>query len=151
MIFSKFEELGVYKGINPNLDIAIDYLQTADKSNLQVGRFPISGDDIYALVSEYNTRSLDEGKYETHKKYLDIQCLIEGSEHILVAEKQHLISSGYDEATDKEHYADGTEEVCVTVSPERALILFPHDAHKACCMIDNRRKAVKKLLLKVKI
>ena len=46
---------------------------------------------------------------------------------------------------------DAKEEVCVTISEEKALILFPEDAHKACCMIGEKRQAIKKILVKVKI
>lgn len=151
MIISGYKKLATYKGLTKNLDTAIDYLQNGDKTNLEVGKFAIDGDEVYAIVSEYSTRAIDEGKYETHEKYLDIQCLLEGEEFILVTNKSKLESTGYDAAIDKENYTDGAEEVSVRVLPEIALILYPEDAHKACCMVNNERKPVKKLLLKVKI
>ncbi|MGE4214063.1 MAG: YhcH/YjgK/YiaL family protein [Anaerotignaceae bacterium] len=151
MIISSYKKLDTYKGLSKNLDTAINYLQTAHKTNVEVGKFAIDGDEVYAIVSQYSTRALDEGKYETHEKYLDIQCLLEGEEFILVTNKSKLESTGYDAATDKENYTDGAEEVSVRVIPEVALILYPEDAHKACCMVNNERKPVKKLLLKVKI
>lgn len=151
MIVSSYSNLNTYKGLSKNLDTAIRYLQNQDKTNLEVGRFDIDGEDVYAVVSQYNTRSIEEGKYETHEKYLDIQCLLEGEEFILVTNRSKLNSTGYDAAADKENYADGSEEVSVRVMPQVALILYPEDAHKACCMVHDERKAVKKLLLKVKI
>lgn len=151
MIISSYKKLDTYKGLSKNLDTAINFLKTADKANLEIGKFAIDTDEVYGIVSEYSTRALDEGKYETHEKYLDIQCLLEGEEFILVANRGKLESTGYDEASDKENYHEGTEEVSVRVIPEVALILYPEEAHKACCMVNNERKPVKKLLLKVKI
>ncbi|MPN05049.1 hypothetical protein SDC9_152299 [bioreactor metagenome] len=151
MIFGKYDVLNEFKGLSKNLDTAIEYLVKTDKSDLQIGKFEIDGEEVYGIVSEYNTRAHDEGKYETHEKYLDIQCLLEGEEHILVADRTLLSSTGYDSSSDKENYIDNQEEVCVTLSPDRALVLYPYDAHKACCMINGERKPVKKLLLKVKI
>lgn len=151
MIFSTFENLTTYKGLLKNLDVAIDYLQSLKEENFEIGKFEVASDDVYCVVSEYNTRGLDEGKYETHERYLDIQCLLEGEENILVTERKNLTSTGYDAKTDKENYIDGSEEACVTIAPQKALILFPEDAHKACCMIGDERKPVRKLLVKVKI
>ena len=151
MIISNYENLSRYKGLSKNLDTAIQYLQTADKTSLDVGKFSIDGEEVFGIVSQYNTRSVDEGKYETHQKYLDIQCLLAGEEYILVTNKNRLKSTGYDVAADKENYNDGAEEVSVKVMREVALILYPEDAHKACCMVNNERNPVKKLLLKVRI
>lgn len=151
MIISSYKKLDTYKGLSKNLGTAINFLQTADKSNLEVGKFAIDTDEVYAIVSEYSTRALNEGKFETHEKYLDIQCLLEGEEFILVTNRSKLESTGYDAVSDKENYTDGVEEVSVRVMPEMALILYPEEAHKACCMVNNEKKPVKKLLLKVKI
>ncbi|MDD3569991.1 MAG: YhcH/YjgK/YiaL family protein [Lachnospiraceae bacterium] len=151
MIISSYKKLDTYKGLSKNLDTAINYLQNADKTNLEGGKLAIDGDEVYAVVSEYSTRTLDEGKYETHEKYLDIQCLLEGEEFILITNKSKLKSTGYDAVCDKENYTDGAEEVSVRIMPEVALILYPEEAHKACCMVNNEKKPVKKLLLKVKI
>lgn len=151
MIISSVKDLVTYKGLSKNLDMGIDYLQTVDTSNMEVGRIDIDGDNVYALVSEYNTRGLDEGKYETHIKYLDIQCLISGEEIILISESNKLTSVGYSEDVDKENYTDGQEDVSVKLRAGMALVLYPTDAHKVSCMVDNQSLPVKKLLLKVKI
>ncbi|MHC4320828.1 MAG: YhcH/YjgK/YiaL family protein [Planctomycetota bacterium] len=43
-------------------------------------KYEIRGDDIYAIVASYKTRG--PHKFEAHREYVDIQCLLEGQEVI---------------------------------------------------------------------
>lgn len=58
------------------------YLQTLN-SDTAPGRYEIDGDDIFAMVSNYDTRS--EGEFEAHREYVDIQLLLLGEENIFFA------------------------------------------------------------------
>jgi beta-galactosidase beta subunit len=52
---------------------AFHFLQTADLENAEPGRVDIDGDQIFALIQEYNTKPLAQGFWEAHRKYIDIQ------------------------------------------------------------------------------
>ena len=56
------------------LDIAIDFLEKTDLTNLPLGRTEIFVDKVFANVME--AQSLDETavKFEIHKRYMD--CLL---------------------------------------------------------------------------
>ena len=48
-------------------------------------RYDLRGNDIYALVQQYATKPLNDGKMEAHRKYVDIQAVISGTEIIGVS------------------------------------------------------------------
>lgn len=45
-----------------------------------IGRHEIDGDNIFAMISSYETRQ--SGEYEAHREYVDIQLLLLGEENI---------------------------------------------------------------------
>lgn len=151
MIIADFKDLDLYSSLSLNLKKAFEYIKNFDKQNIADGKYAIEGDDIYAVVSSYNTKDEENSKFEIHNKYLDIQCILEGEEFIYVTNKDSLnFIDEYDEITDKHHLDGSLKQVCVRLKPNTALILFANDAHKACCKIE-KSMPVRKLLIKVKI
>ena len=47
-------------------------------------KYWIQEPDVFAQISSYQTKSPQEGRFEAHKKYVDIQILLSGSEMIEV-------------------------------------------------------------------
>lgn len=66
MIFDKIANIGRYKGINKNLDTAIDYIRNNDLSSLPMGRTELDG-EVYINVMEANAAPLETKCYEIHK------------------------------------------------------------------------------------
>lgn len=85
MIYDLLVNIGNYRGMNRNLDKAIDYLMTADITALPMGRTEIDGDRVFLQVMEARTRELRDDSYELHRDYMDIQIDIEGCEVIETA------------------------------------------------------------------
>ena len=54
-------------------------------SKLEVKRYDIDGDNLYATVSEYITKNEEDAKFEAHQKYIDIQYVISGKEIMSIA------------------------------------------------------------------
>lgn len=81
MIYDHLLNLTHYKDINPNLDLAIDYLLSHDLRNLDIGTYHISPEVILMVQSNQLSESFDH-IFEYHKKYLDIHYVIEGHEVI---------------------------------------------------------------------
>lgn len=140
--------LGLYRGITPRLDQAIEWLASLDPDSVKPGRVEIDGERLFMLCQEYETRPIDEGRWETHRRYLDIQSVVEGTETILYNTPDNLRESEpYDPETDKTRYVgDGMP---VTVRAGSFLIAFPNDAHKACVYASEGPHRVKKIVIKV--
>ena len=81
MIIDKIENAHIYTSISEwNKQIIRVYQRQLILRTLPAGKYPIDGDNIFALVSEYKTKSEAEGKLEAHRKYIDVQYVISGEE-----------------------------------------------------------------------
>ena len=90
MILDKINNANLYKGISENLDKALYVLQTQDFAAKEDGKYVVDGDNVFYMVQRYTTKPLDQGKLEAHKKYIDIQMLVKGSEIIGYANLEGL-------------------------------------------------------------
>ena len=82
MIYDLLVNIGNYRGMNRNLDKAIDYLMTVDINTLPLGKTEIDGDRVFLQVMEARTHELTDESYEVHRDYMDIQIDIDGCEVI---------------------------------------------------------------------
>lgn len=128
---------------------ALEYCVTTDLLALEDGRIEIA-DDIYANVATYKTKEYSEVRYEDHKKYIDIQYMIQGVESIFVTDAKSLtINAEYDEDRDVSFYDNpksDTKELVIR-SGEYAVI-YPGESHKPSVKYQESL-VVKKIVVKV--
>jgi YhcH/YjgK/YiaL family protein len=147
MIVDLLKNADLYGGINSRLSIALKYLQTTDLEKLQIGKHEIMGSEIFAVVSEYNSKSFGEAKWEAHQKYADIQVLISGEEKMGYAHLQTMkITESYNSEKDIV-FLDGHGDY-INAKPGAFVIFFPHDAHQPGVAV-NGSIPVKKVVVKV--
>lgn len=152
MIVTDIKYISDFEKLSKNMEIAIDFLKRIDLQAIKDGKYSIVDDEIYAIVSTYYTRDHDISKFESHKKYIDIHCMISGQEQIFCNDASHLeVESEYDEKNDKIKFKDKPGEFLIHLKPGTAAIFYPYDAHKACCKVKDKIEQVRKLLIKVKI
>lgn len=131
MIFDTIDNAGKYYRLSHGIRAGLEFLRTTDLVNIAVGRHEIV-DGVYASIQEYTSKSLSEGKFEAHKKYIDIQYVIKGKELVGVADYadfEPLIE--YDENKDIEFLTMKTTKApeMVELREGQFLILYPDDAH----------------------
>jgi YhcH/YjgK/YiaL family protein len=149
MIIDQLENSRLYAAINVRLAVALSYIQNYDLASLEIGRHSILEGDIFALVSEYETKDPDDSKWETHQKYADIQILISGEEKIGVASPKGMkINLPYNLEKDIAFY-DGKGDY-VILRPGNFAVLFPSDAHLPGVSVYKHTK-VKKVVIKVRL
>ena len=149
MIADKLANSHLYLNLSSGLERGIEYLSTQDLQGLEVGRYPIEGDRVFALVQEYDSKPLEEGKYETHRKYIDIQYIVSGREFIGYTNVVNLKSlDSYDGEKDIQFFAG--EGDLVRLEAGMFAVFFPEDAHMPCISVDGP-EAVKKVVIKVAV
>jgi YhcH/YjgK/YiaL family protein len=149
MIIDQLENSRLYAAINVRLAVALSYIQNYDLASLEIGRHPIEEDDIFALVSEYETKDLDNSRWEAHQKYADIQLLISGEEKMGVASPKGMkVNKPYNPEKDIEFY-DGKGDY-VILRPGNFAVVFPSDAHLPGIRVDEKVK-VRKVVIKVRL
>jgi len=80
MITSTLDQLHWYRIISPNFEKAIQYVLNTDFGRLETGKYPVDGENVFAIVNEYTTKPLIECDPESHRDYADIQIVITGAE-----------------------------------------------------------------------
>jgi YhcH/YjgK/YiaL family protein len=132
-------------------DKAFNFLKSNNLQELELKRYDIDDDNLYAPVSEYITKNEEDARYEAHKKYIDIQYVVSGKELIGVAplsQKKDVLEP-YDATKDIEFFTVNSGENRPAL-PDRFFIFFPEDAHKPG-LKDGENSPVRKIVIKVKI
>ena len=120
------------------------------RTTLPVGKIPIQGDQIYALVQDNTTKTRDQGVWEAHRKYIDVQFVAAGVEEMGYANIQTLtVKQPYDEQVDYALF-DGSGSF-VTVAAGSFTIFFPEDGHIPGSAVDGQPAAVRKVVVKVAV
>ena len=123
--------LAIYYFKNPrHWNQAFNFLKTADLKNLPIGTQELEGKHLYIAVSEYNSKDKSETRYESHKKYIDIQYVIEGEELIgLTTLDKVEVDEPYNEEKDIAFYTFGGGNY-IKATPKKFLIFFPNNVHR---------------------
>jgi len=145
MILDSLDNAARYHPLHSRFKQAFDWLRSRRLEDLSDGRQEIDGDNVYALVMREHGRGQAVAKYETHRKYIDIQYLASGSDLMgwthLVPE---LKSLGYDVAKDLEFY-EAKPSLWVPVPAGTFAIFFPEDAHAPMADVGPMLKVVVKV------
>lgn len=80
MIIDALEQAALYTHLGANIRRALDYLQSTDLLALPAGKQVIDGEKLFALVQDYQPKPANEGKYEAHRRYWDLQYVARGEE-----------------------------------------------------------------------
>ena len=149
MIYAKHKDAPAYRGIHPNLDLALERITPEFLASVGPERVEIKGGDVYATRFTYETVPAEESFFEAHRKYLDIHIMMEGSEGVEIAPPEVL--SEFDRVEANDFYAyRGEEDYKLILSPGDFLVMFPSDAHRIKMQVDGPR-TVSKVVFKVKI
>ena len=147
MIVDRLANASLYRAIHPRLAAGFDFLGKLDPGAFAPGRTEIEGDTLFAIAQEYETRPREAGKWEAHRRYIDIQYLVEGEEAMGYAPLERLaVTQPYDAAKD-----------CLLLQGEGSLVhlragefavFYPQDAHMPSLAIGTP-SPVKKVVIKV--
>jgi len=116
------------------------------------GKYEIDNDNIFAIVMCYTTTTPENSLLESHRKYIDIQTVLDGAERFECAHIDDLsIQVPYD--TDKDiilYEQKSCRAFTSDITPGTFIMLYPHDAHMAALMIEDMPKTIKKVVVKIK-
>jgi YhcH/YjgK/YiaL family protein len=79
MILDTLAQWRTYAALSPRLAKGFAFLETVSPT-AALGRHEIDGDDVFALVQRYTTKPIEERVFESHRKYIDIQYVLQGRE-----------------------------------------------------------------------
>lgn len=148
MIVDRLDNAALYFGLGERITSALRYLKDNDCTKLPVGKIPIRGEQIFALVQDNTTKPRDQGVWEAHRKYIDVQFVAAGVEEMGYANISTLtVKTPYEEKVDYVLF-EGTGSF-VTVPAGSFTIFFPGDGHIPGSAVDGKPAAVRKVVVKV--
>ncbi len=131
---------------------AYDFIISALENGAEDGRYDFA-DGVFVGVSTYTTKYRADACFEAHKKYIDVQVMLKGSEiiatqHIDVMHKYDCIQPFGD--GDLELYANNIECVDNVVNKGEFLVLYPEDGHMPGVCI-GKPEEIQKAVIKVPV
>jgi biofilm protein TabA len=150
MIIDKLENSAMYNFGEP-WRLAFEFLNSLTP-DFEDKKYTIQGDDIFAIVMSYKTTEPEKAILESHREYVDIQTVIVGRECFECSFRDSLrVDVPYDSSKDVVFYKRLTPgHTRVNVLPGTFVMLYPHDAHMAGLMIDDKEEVVKKVVVKIR-
>ncbi|HSL90611.1 MAG TPA: YhcH/YjgK/YiaL family protein [Ignavibacteriaceae bacterium] len=149
MIVDKLSNSTLYYGLSEEINRAFSYLHNTNFNDVPPGKYEIDGDKVFAIVAEYQTEDESEGKPESHKKYIDVQYVVKGSELIGYAPLvNQVISEPYNEENDIIFYK--TKCSFLELSKGMFAIFYPDDIHLPGIKV-GEKILVKKVVVKVRV
>ena len=127
MIVDMFSNLSFYCPMIKNLDKGIEAAKKHWDSPIE-GRYEFEGG--FFTIMKGVTKPMAEGTFEAHRKYVDIQIVVEGSEDMAWAPLNQLTEViPYSEEKDAARY-DGAADHIMHISAGMCYVAFPDDGHR---------------------
>ena len=148
MIYAKNADALAYRGIHPNLDLALEHITPEFLASLRDNqRVELKGDLVYCTRFTYGTIPQEESFFEAHRRYLDIHIMVEGEERVDMNRPEDLKLTDAQEGNDFYAY-QGESWHSTVLKPGEFLVVFPGDAHRIKVQVDGP-KTVSKAVFKV--
>jgi len=149
MIIDRIENAPRYYALGSGIAEALGYIKNNDLSQVPAGSSEISKDKVRMIVNEYEQKCTDRVRHEAHRKNIDVQYWVSGSELMGYAplQGQELLEP-FNETKDCGFYA--ADSSFSKLEPGMFAIYFPTDLHTA--IADERcQSLVRKVVFKVAV
>lgn len=149
MITDTIENANLYFGLGNNFIKAFEYLKNTNFLNVENGKYEIDGKNVIAIVNSYNTKPINEGSFEAHTVYTDIQFIVNGIERLYYTNiKNTKTTIAYNAEKDIAFMESTSNTNFVTATNGQFVIFYPTDAHMPN-ILELESTLVKKVVMKV--
>jgi len=146
MILDTLDQAERYLALHPLFARAFAFLRDTDLKALEPGIHAVQDEQIFAIVEACSGRTRAEAKLECHRRYIDIQLVLEGVDEMgwkPLAECVDPVTE-YDSARDIRFFKDAPASWIAT-PPGSFCLFFPDDAHAPLVSDALIRKVVVKI------
>lgn len=146
MIIDHIKNITMYEPMVPGITNAWYKIQTYE--NLEDKRYDL--ETGYFKVQSGKTKPIQEGNFESHREYIDVQIILKGGEELAWNDVSQMNEqTPYKKEQDITKW-NGKLEHTLLISEGMFYIMFPHDGHKAISHT-NLEHTYKKIVLKLPI
>ncbi|HWS01587.1 MAG TPA: YhcH/YjgK/YiaL family protein [Prolixibacteraceae bacterium] len=147
MILDTIENAGRYLHLGDGISHALNYISNNDLSKVNPGRYEIDNDRLVMNVFEFEPDNLNESRLEGHRRYIDLQFWVHGTElmgHEILGSQPVL--EPYNGKTDCVFHE--CQASFSRLLPGMFVIYYPSDLHTAI-LNPQSKETVKKIVFKI--
>lgn len=149
MIIDSIKNAQKYYSVHPLLKEAFEALMAITEETHDE-RITVDGENIFINLSTYTNKNVADCLFESHKKYIDIQFVLKGSEKIDVCDTKGLKVTEDRLETDDIAFYENTDVFSTAYLSEGDFtVLFPEEAHRPCVAPDGKGVKVRKAVAKI--
>lgn len=152
MIYDYWENLNKYAALMPQAVEAIKEFMSSVTTETACGSYSLIGNEVKASIFDSKTNPLENGVFEIHRQYLDLQSMLIGEEFNYC----HLTSDGlkpnmpFDKEKDYQLFQPDIDGASKLLLKKNCFVIyFPEEAHLTCAAINGASQAIKKIVFKV--
>lgn len=158
MIYDSIDRIERYAAIHSRMQAAIELLKNLLESDPQPGRYYPGGretDEVFANVSEVESKPGDGRTMEFHRRYADLQAPVSGRERFGFAPATAAgeIEEPYREEKDFGTFRlnAGEDPTFVHLTRGRFVIVLPTEPHAPCVAEGDQPEPLKKIVVKIRM
>lgn len=146
MILSTLSQSDRYAALHPLFPRAFEYIRNTDLLSLAPGRYPIVGEQLFVIVENVAGRTREAAKLECHRRYIDIQLVLEGVDEMGWKTLADCTQPVSDYSTEKDiQFFHDAPATWIATPPNAFCIFFPEDAHAPLVSTESIRKVIFKI------
>ena len=151
MILDQLDNALMYGALGQRIAIGLALLNEENIQQAAPGKYEVDGDNLFYIVDEYETKPVEEGRLEIHRKYLDIQYIVSGTECIGYAPLEGLTEqTPYDGEKDVAFYEYDPTTSRLILKQGMFAIFWPNEVHMPGRTTDKQQR-IKKIVIKIRM
>ena len=146
MILDFLPNLQNYSSLHSDFKLVSDFLINDNLYSLPEGKHELRDDKVFVVIDKCHGRKKEDAKLEAHRKYIDIQLVLAGTE--IMGWKPTAtckeVYTKYNSEKDIMFFGE-TPDSWITVKENMFAIFFPEDAHLPLVSEGIIHKAIAKI------
>jgi biofilm protein TabA len=149
MIYDTIDNFAQYHCIHKHFMDVSRFLEATPGPERSDGKYEINDQGAYVIIETYETKDVSDCFIECHRKYIDVQVLIEGIEHVGVCHRSACAEFSYDEEKDFQRLTGDAD--LLALGAGSFMIFYPEDAHMPKVRYREASRKVKKAVFKIPV
>ncbi len=129
MIYDSIKNISILESVSENFARAVDFIRKTDLDALPVGKTEICGKEVYVNKFYVEPKSFEETKYESHKKYADIQIDLSGNETVYTVDAAEE-TDAYNDVKDVTLFRSEKFDTKSLLRPGKFVLFLANEIHK---------------------
>ena len=143
-----------YLDVKQYSEEAYEFLLKFKAEDYADGRYDLNDEGLFVNIQSYTTNPRENQKYEAHRRYIDVQYILEGEEGFCLKDISEIddrdIVVPYSEESDIMFYSNTVEGEYYVLKPGEYLIMPPPCAHMPGIAV-GQPSPVRKMVVKIPV